>query len=133
MEKGEREQGAGDPSANDRHVARCAGAARKPGRLSGDLQRLLHPADQHVALAAKAFGLLHGKARLLQPTADKARRGEGGKRCARARQPRHRVKQMLAPHFRVFGGSKTVQEPRVDLLIHRIIEPVGQVVDVAEP
>ncbi len=94
---------------------------------------MLHSADQHVTLAAETFGLLHGKARLLQPAADKACRGEGGERRARARQSRHRVKQMLAPHIRVFGGSKTVKEPCVHLLIHRIIKLVGQIVDVAQP
>ena len=133
MEKRERQQGAGDPPADYRHLTGCAGAACKPGGTCGDVQRLLHSADQHVALAAKTFGFLHGKARLLQPAADKACRGEGGKRCARARQPRHRAKQMLAPHVRVFGGGKAVKEPRVHRLIHRIIERIGQVIDVAKP
>lgn len=98
-----------------------------------NVQRLFHPADQHVALAAKALGLLHGKARFLQASADKACRGEGGKRCARAGQSRHRAKQMLAPHVRILGGGEAVKEPRVHRLIHRIIERIGQLIDVAKP
>ena len=39
----------------------------------------------------------------------------------------------LKRNLKEYWWRKTVQEPRVDLLIHRIIEPVGQVVDVAEP
>ena len=118
MQQRQREQGAGDTPAHNGDLTRGAGATGKPGGLRRDRQILFHHPDQHVAFAAKAFGFPHGKPRLLQPTTDKARRGEGGKRCARARQTCHGAEQVRAPHVRVFGGRKTVQEPGVHLLIH---------------
>ena len=40
---------------------------------------------------------------------------------------------MLAPHVRILGGGKTIEEPCVHFLVHRIIKLIGQIIDVAEP
>ena len=133
MDKGEGEQGAGNAAADNRRFTGGAGSTGKPRGLRGRIQRVFHHPNQHVALAAKTFGFLHGKARFLQPTAHEACRGKGRKRRPRTRQSRHRVEKMLAPHVRIFGGGEAVQEPRIHLLPHRIVELIGEVVDIPEP
>ncbi len=94
---------------------------------------LLHHPNEHFALAAKAFGFLHGEARILQTTAHKPGTGKSGERRPRARQAGHRGKQLRTPHIRVFGRRKPVEEPGINLLVERIIELVSQFVDITEP
>ncbi|CSD27059.1 Uncharacterised protein [Vibrio cholerae] len=71
-------------------------------------------AGDHFTLSAKAFNLFHRKTRVNQAAADKASRSKGGAGTAIFRQFHHTCKQVLIPHFGVFAGSKTIEEPCID-------------------
>ena len=108
-------------------------AAGKPRRARGDLQRLKHFTGEHFALAAKTFALLHAEAGFLQPATHKTGGGEGRQGAAGSGQSGHRRKQLRCPHVRVFCGGKAVEKPGIYLPIKRIIELVGQLINIAKP
>ena len=132
-EQRERKQGAGDTAADNRRIALLATGSCKPGRAGGDIQRPGHFTDQHFAFAAEPFTFLHGKACFLQAATDKTGGGKGGQRAARSGQAGHCPEQLRCPHIRIFRRCETIKKPGVDLLIQRIIELVGQRVDIPEP
>ena len=92
-----------------------------------------HLAGQHLPLAAEAFAFTHGKAGLLQAAADKPCGGKGGQRPAGPRQTCHGIEQILGPHVGIFGRGKAVKKPGVHLLVQRIIQLPGQLIDIAKP
>ncbi len=92
-----------------------------------------HLAGQHLPFAAEAFGFTQGEPGFLQAAADKTGGGKSGQRPAGTRQARHGIEQILGPHVGIFRRGKAVEKPGVHLLIQRIIQLSGQLVDIAKP